>query len=96
MSFDGGGVENRNKTLRVCVARTVSGKGGMGGCIELIEGMGCACTILCVYVLLGGSSGVEGTVCMCCSKSSLGIEPHSDSSDKESETVSHDGVSSSQ
>ena len=94
MSFDGGGVGNCNKKLRVCVARTVSSKGRAEGCIEMIEDVACVCTILCMYALLGGGSGVEGTVY--CSKSTLDLGLNSDSSEKESETVSHESVSSSQ
>ena len=89
MVLDEGGVGSCNRKLRVCVARTVSGKG-----VVMMEGVGCVCTILRMYVLLGGDVG--GTMCMCCSKSTLGKEPHSDSSEEESETVSHDSASSSQ
>ena len=85
---------NCNKKLRVCVARTISGRGRVEGCVEMIEGVDCVWTILCMYVLHGGGDGVEEIVY--CSKTTLDIGPNSDSSEKESETVSHESVSSSQ
>ena len=96
MYVGGGGVENCNKKLSVCVAPTVSGRGSVGKCIEVCGDVVFVHTVLCVYVVLVGGSGVGGTMCMSCSKSTLGIEPHSDSCDIESERVSHDSVSSSQ
>ena len=79
MYVGGGGVESCNKKLRVCVARTVSGRGSVGGCIEVCGDVVLVCTVLCMYGVLMGGSDVTGTVCMSCSKSTLGIEPHSDS-----------------
>ena len=35
MYVGGGGVESCNKKLSVCVSRTVSGRGSVGGCIEV-------------------------------------------------------------
>jgi hypothetical protein len=42
-----------NKKLRVCVARTISGRGKVEGGGEVMAGVVCVWTVLCMYVLHG-------------------------------------------
>ena len=94
MSLGGGGVWKCNKKLRVCVARTISGKGIVEGGGNMIEELVCVWANLGMYVLHGRRDGIEGAVYS--SESTHDIGPSSDSSEKESEAVSHESVSSSQ
>jgi hypothetical protein len=78
-----GGVGRCRRKFRVCVALTVSGKG-----VEIMGGWGsvCMCLWLCMWQ---ERDGIEGMVCVCCGKSTLNMEPTSDSSEENSEVVSH-------
>ena len=61
------------------LVQPVSGRGSVDGCIEVCGDVVLVCTVVCTYGVLMGGSDVTGTMCMSCSKSTLGIEPHSDS-----------------
>ena len=78
-----GGVGRCRRKFRVCVTLTVSGKG-----VEMMRGLSCVC--MCVWVCVWQKGrGVGEIVCMCCGRSTLDMEPSSDSSEENSDVVSH-------